>query len=460
MTARTTDDRAPEAADAPTTGAPAAATAPGPAPTGGRLRSLVSRFVPPAPIAPQISALLGDPPDVAVRAYDGSRSGPDDAAATLDFVRPTAFTRLLSAPGELGFGRAIVSGDLAIKGDLLGTLELRHHLNEGRGKWYMIRALLRLAITSGAPLKRLAPPPEEVRVKGHEHTKRYDEEAVSQHYDAGNDFYRLMLGPSMAYTCAVWENPDVGLDAAQEAKFELVCKKLDLKPGMRVLDVGCGWGSFLIHAAKHHGVRGVGVTLSSEQAAFANKAIAEAGLSDQVEVQVKDYRDVDDGPYDAVASIGIIESIGHDQLDVYANHLYGLLRPGGRLLTHGVTAKVGGPNRIDPRGFLYRYCFPGGAVHELSAVVDSHEKAGFEVRHIESLRESYALTCRAWMRNLEDNWDEARALVGEGRIHVWHLYITACINHFHKWNGTLTHTLAVKNRDGSTSDMPLRPNWG
>jgi cyclopropane-fatty-acyl-phospholipid synthase len=412
-----------------------------------------------APIAPQVWSLLGEPDDIAVRAFDGSRAGPSDPAATFDFRSPTAFTRLLGAPGELGFGRAIVAGDLEIEGDLLAALELRHRLNAMRGSRELVAALFRLVRSSGAPLRRLPPPPEEVRMRGRVHSKRRDKDAVSHHYDVGNEFYRLFLGPTMTYSCAVWADPAVGLDAAQEAKHALVAGKLGLRPGMRLLDVGCGWGGMLLHAATHHGVSGVGITLSQEQAALARKRIADAGLSDRVEIRVQDYRDVDDGPFDAISSIGMVEHVGAGQLETYTRALYGLLVPGGRLLNHGIAVPHGVPGTLNPRSFVHRYIFPDGEVADIGAVVAAIQAAGFEVRHDENIREHYALTLRAWLRNLEENWDEAVRLVGVGRARVWRLYLAGYVVTFESHKLQVHQVVASRVTAGGRSGLPLRPDW-
>jgi cyclopropane-fatty-acyl-phospholipid synthase len=404
--------------------------------------------------------LLGEPDDLAVTAYDGSSAGPSRPAATLDVREATAFTRLLAAPGEMGFARALIAGDLVIEGDLLVALELRHRLNAGRGSVTMVRDLLRLVRSSRAPLRRLAPPPEEVRPRGRRHSRTRDAEAVSHHYDVGNDFYRLLLGPTMAYSCAVWADPGVGVDAAQDAKHALVAGKLGLRPGQRVLDVGCGWGGMLLHAATHHGVTGVGITLSQEQAARARERIAGAGLSDRVEIRVQDYRDVDDGPYDAVSSIGMVEHVGSAQLDEYAACLFRQLRPGGRLLNHGITGRFGTAGPMDPKGFMQRYIFPDAEFQDISQVTAALQRAGFEVRHLENLREHYALTLRSWLANLETGWDQAVDLVGIGRARVWRLYLAGCIVGFEDRRTELHQVLAVRNDARGHNQLPLRPDWG
>jgi cyclopropane-fatty-acyl-phospholipid synthase len=236
----------------------------------------------------------------------------------------------------------------------------------------------------------------------------------------------------MVYSCAVWGEgpfPDnnglpAGLDGAQKAKLDLVCRKLGLKPGMRVLDVGCGWGSFALHAAQSYGVTVVGVTLSSEQAVFARKRAAEAGLTEKIDIRVQDYRDIDDGPFDAISSIGMSEHVGREQMPHYAQVLHGLLRPGGRLLNHAISWNAG-PTKPDPDSFIPRYVFPDGEMLSLGEVVTALEGGGFEVLDVEALRRHYALTLRAWVRRLETNWDEAVGLTSLGRARIWRLYMAS-----------------------------------
>jgi cyclopropane-fatty-acyl-phospholipid synthase len=261
----------------------------------------------------------------------------------------------------------------------------------------------------------------------------------------------------MTYSCAVWEDPSVGLDAAQEAKYDLICRKLGLVPGMRLLDVGCGWGGMAMHAARNYGVRAVGVTLSREQADLARRRVADAGLTDCVEIRLADYREVDDGPYDAISSIGMFEHVGEDQLGTYFSRMYALLAPQGRLLNHGISRPAGvGP--IKPNSFTARYVFPDGELEEIGTVVSAIQHAGLEVRHLESLREHYALTLRAWVRNLEENYPEGVRLGGAGRARVWRLYLASSALGFERGELEIHQTLAVR-ADAGTSGMPWRPDW-
>src|SRR5438067_7046561 len=321
-------------------------------------------------IAAMVEDLLGGDLPVAVEAYDGSRAGPSDPPATLIVRSPTALQRILTAPGELGFGRAYVAGDLDFEGDIWAILGLRERMPSVKLSPAQWLTFARLVGTTG--LKRPAPPPEEAHLRGRVHSKSRDAAAIAHHYDVSNDFYRLVLGSTMTYSCAVWAHPSTTLAEAQEAKYELICRKLDLQPGMRLLDIGCGWGGMAIHAARHHGVPAVGVTLSSRQAELAEKRVAEAGLDSVVEIRMQDYRDVADGPYDAISSIGMFEHVGLSQVKRYFDRVYAVLRPQGRFLNHAIGRPPfeGGRARFS-RGFIDRYVFPDGELHEVGTIVSA-----------------------------------------------------------------------------------------
>jgi cyclopropane-fatty-acyl-phospholipid synthase len=414
-------------------------------------------------VARTLEAVLGPDLPIAVRAYDGSRLGPADAPATLVIRSPNVFRRLVTAPGELGLGRAYVSGELDVEGDLYVALAaLRDRIPDlrafGARQWAEVLGLAGSSLARSG-LKPLPIPPEEVHLRGVRHSKERDAAAMAHHYDVSNAFYAIVLGPSMTYSCAVWERPDITLEQAQAAKYELVCRKLGLEPGMRLLDVGCGWGGMVLHAPIHHGVRAVGVTFSRRQAEWAEKAVAEAGLAERVQIRYQDYRDVADGPFDAISSIGMFEHVGLSQLRTYFGGLARLLRPGGRLLNHGISRPPNsGRTRFRRNSFIDRYVFPDGELHEVGTVVSTIQRSGLEVRHLESLREHYALTLRAWVRNLEARWDEAAADVGLGRARVWRLYMAASALNFEAGRTQVHQVLAVR-LDGGRSGMALRPRF-
>jgi cyclopropane-fatty-acyl-phospholipid synthase len=311
-------------------------------------------------------------------------------------------------------------------------------------------------------------PPEEIVPHGIRHSIRRDKQAVSHHYDVGNAFYEMVLGSSMSYSCARFVDASTSLEEAQAAKHELICRKLGLDdevfrsgnrgPRPRLLDVGCGWGSMAIHAATHHDVDVVGVTISDEQAAYARRRVADLGLDDRVEIRIQDYRTVRDGPFDAISSIGMAEHVGHKRMRTYFDTLHDLLRPGGRLLNHAISS-VGGA-RMAERGFIHRYVFPDGELLDVGVTALEMEKAGFEIRDVENLREHYATTLRHWVANLERNWTDAVALVGEGRARVWRLYMCGSINGFDEGRIQLHQTLGVRRHaDGHSEMPPTRRYW-
>jgi cyclopropane-fatty-acyl-phospholipid synthase len=408
-------------------------------------------------LADAIAELLGDDLPIRIECYDGSALGPPQAPARLLVRSPDALAYMLTAPGDLGFGRAYVSGALELDGDIFAALALRHQLPSVRIDAHSWITIARLAGLSG--LRRPPLPREEAQLHGRRHSRDRDSAAIAHHYDVSNDFYAIVLGPSMTYSCAVWPAPDTTLEEAQAAKHDLICRKLGLRPGMRLLDVGCGWGSLAVHAAQHYGVSVVGVTLSRRQAEYAIDAVKEARVDDQVEIRVQDYRDVSDGPFDAISSVGMFEHVGAARLDEYFSCLYSLVRPQGRLLNHGISRTPGRRSRFGRRSFINRYVFPDGELHEIGTVVSRVQRAGFEVRHVENLREHYARTLRAWVANLDAGWDEAVALAGVGRARIWRLYMAASAVNFEDGPIQVHQTLAVR-ADGGVSEMPARPDWG
>jgi len=341
-------------------------------------------------------------------------------------ARPMRSAASCGPPTSRGIGRAYVAGEVDLDGDVFEILaRLRDGVTDGLClDWRSLPA----AITAGRRglLGRPLPaPPEKSRPRGRRHSRRRDFAAISHHYDVGNEFYSLVLGPSMTYSCARFEDEGTTLEAAQASKHELVCRKLGLheRLGMRLLDVGCGWGSMAIHAATHHEASAVGITISQAQADLARRRVDEAADADRVEIRVQDYRDLSHERFDAISSIGMFEHVGKAQMATYFETLRALLGPGGRLLNHAISSCRG--SRLGRRSFMHRYVFPDGELLDVGDVALAMESAGFEVRDVESLREHYARTLRAWVANLEGHWDTAVAQAGPGRARVWELYMAA-----------------------------------
>jgi len=416
---------------------------------------------------------MGIPIPVHVRCWDGSEAGPD-SDVTVVFRNRRAVRRVLWSPNELGLVRAYVSGDLEIEGDAfrlltlpdlvdrLGTLSVR-----GSDRGTVLKSLATFVRLGGLGLRPTPPSVEVARRRGAKHSKARDASSVSHHYDVGNDFYRLFLGPTMVYSCGYWDQRSDDRDAigtleeAQNEKLDLVCRKLGLQSGMRLLDVGCGWGSLAIHAAEKYDVSVVGVTLSHEQAEWAQARVSEAGLSDLIEIRVQDYRDVVDGPFDAISSIGMSEHVGDSALSEYAQHLLDLLRPEGRLLNHAIASVRSLTGTGNSSGLIENYIFPDGEVLPLSRTLDAFERAGLEVRDVEALREHYALTLRAWVGRLRDSWDDAIRLAGAERARTWLLYLAASALGFEeKGRLTIHQVLAVRPSDDGSSGLPrTRALW-
>ncbi|RJL34454.1 SAM-dependent methyltransferase [Bailinhaonella thermotolerans] len=403
-------------------------------------------------------------PDAGVRfsAYDGSTAGSPDADVEIVVRSPIALAYVAQSPGEVGLARAYVSGHINVNGDMYTLLSRMASIAIDdvplSRKIDILRQIGLKPLTMRVPL-----PPQEVKRSrlsqlGRRHAKGRDAEAIHHHYDVSNRFYEWVLGPSMAYTCAVFPKEDATLEEAQYTKFDLVARKLDLKPGMRLLDVGCGWGGMVMHAAKHYGVKALGVTLSRQQAEWAQKAIAEAGLSELAEVRFMDYRDVTESRFDAVSSIGLTEHIGKDNLPSYFSFLYDKLKPGGRLLNHCITRPNGFEPNIRASGFINRYVFPDGELESPGYLIERMNDAGFEIRHEENLREHYAKTLTHWCENLDAHWDEAVKEVGRGTARVWRLYMAGSRLGFEVNKIQLHQVLGVKLHQGGEAGMPLRPS--
>jgi len=409
-----------------------------------------------APLAEVFDRVTGSGAGIEFRAYDASRAGPPDAAVRVDIRSPRAVSYLVQGRNDLGLARAYVSGGLEVHGDLHDALRRLWRVNEGN---VPVRERLRALRAIGLwALRPVEPPPQEARLRGRRHSKRRSAVAASHHYDVSNRFYEWILGPSMVYTCAV--HPDAGatLDEAQFAKHALACRKLGLRPGMRLLDVGCGWGGMVLHAAQHYGVEALGVTISRRQVEWARRAIAEAGLSGQAEVRCLDYRDVPESGFDAVSSIGLTEHVGKAQLAAYFAFLHDKLRPQGRLLNHCITRPSNRYPLLLRDGFIDRYVFPDGELLAPGHIISAMHDAGFELRHEENLREHYARTLASWEANLDAHWSEAVAEVGEGRARVWRLYLAGSRVSFEDRWLELHQTLGVR-ADGGQAAMPPRPDW-
>jgi cyclopropane-fatty-acyl-phospholipid synthase len=415
-----------------------------------------------AAVAPLLSHFFGGPPPVRVQFWDGTSLGPDKGD-TLQVRTPDAVRRMLWSPGELGLARAYVAGDLAFEGDIFQMLALLHAAFPSRvrsGTRLPLQAL-KAAQRLGALGRPISPPPEEAAPRGRLHSRNRDAQAVRHHYDVGNDFYALVLGPTMTYSCARFAPGADTLEAAQDSKHDLICRKLGLpdRTGQWVLDVGCGWGSFAIHAARHYGARVVGVTLSPAQVESARDRVAASGLQRHVEIRLQDYRELRGEAFDGIASVGMFEHVGSSRSAEYFGTMRRLLGPQGRLLNHAISS-VGG-SRIGSRSFIGRYVFPDGELLDVGQVVLAMEEAGFEVRDVESLREHYAKTLRAWVGNLQQHWEAAVAEVGVRRARVWQLYMAASANGFEDGGISVHQVLGVPSTPDGKSGMPsTRGDWG
>ena len=336
-----------------------------------------------------------------------------------------ALGHVLRAPGQLGIGRAYVSGALDVD-DVDAALDLLDDWQPPALDGTTRTRLAAAALVASGPLSALRAGPvagAELRPRGRRHSQERDQRSVRHHYDVANAFFALFLDESMTYSCAIFSRGAQTLEEAQRTKLELVCTKLRLEPGQRVLDVGCGWGSFAIHAAREHRVRVTGVTLSQPQAALARERAHAAGVGDRVDIRVMDWRDLAQAPFDAISSIGMVEHVGSANIDAYAARLATLLLPGGRLLNHGIARMRHGESEAG--AFSERFVFPGAAPLHLSRIAFAAERAGLAIEHVEGFPEDYAQTLRHWATRLDDRLDEARRLAGEERVRVWRLYLRA-----------------------------------
>ncbi|CCW15371.1 cyclopropane-fatty-acyl-phospholipid synthase [Rhodococcus aetherivorans] len=416
-------------------------------------------------LAQILETVTGGELPVRFTAYDGSSAGPTDAPYGLRLTSTRGTTYLATAPGDLGMARAYVSGDLEAEGVHPGNpYELLKALGDLHFQRPPALTLAQIARSLGLEtLKPIAPPPQEHLprwrrfAEGLRHSRSRDAEVIHHHYDVSNAFYERVLGPSMTYTCALFDSETQSLEDAQENKYRLVFEKLRLQPGDRLLDIGCGWGGMVRYAARR-GVKVLGVTLSSEQAEWAQKAIAEEGLTDLAEVRFSDYRDVPETGFDAISSIGLTEHIGVQNYPAYFRRLHEKLREGGLLLNHCITRPVNrGP--VKAGGFIDRYVFPDGELTGSGRIITEVQDVGFEVLHEENLRQHYALTLKGWCENLVADWDACVAEVGEGTARVWGLYMAGSRLGFERNVVQLHHVLAVKLGPDQEPNVPLRPWW-
>jgi cyclopropane-fatty-acyl-phospholipid synthase len=412
-----------------------------------------------ASLCREIESALPDRP-FAIEFWDGEKVKPSNGAGpTIRFLTPRAIAHVLRSPGQLGLGRAYVCGDIETD-DLDGVIALigRWHAPpmSARSRARLLAAAVRAAGVQRPP----SPPAAELRPRGRLHTRRRDAAAVRHHYDVSNEFFALFLDESMTYSCALFEEGVETLEEAQRAKLDVICRKLALEEGQRVLDIGCGWGSFVIHAAREYGVSALGITLSEPQARLANERVRAAGLEDRVEIRVQDYRELE-GRFDAVISIGMVEHVGERQIDEYARVIERVLAPEGSVLNHGIVrvsaqkrgAHVGGE-------FSNRYVFPDGELLNLSRMQSGFERAGFETLHIEDLHTDYAETLRHWITRLDENLDEAERLAGPERLRVWRLYLRAARNSFEVGDNAVYQLLCTRPLTEPASSTPTGARRG
>ncbi len=373
------------------------------------------------PLRVALAEALPDRP-FRIELWDGTSLPAANGGPTFTLRSPQALGHVLRSPGQLGVGRAYVTGALDID-SVDAALELLDGWNpppiEPRSRLRIAAAAVRAGALRAVPRV----PDAELRPRGRRHSIARDQRSVRHHYDVSNEFFQLFLGDDMTYSCAIFSRGATTLEEAQEAKLELVCTKLGLQAGMRLLDVGCGWGSFAVHAATRHGVHVTGITLSEPQAIRARERAREAGVADKVEIRVQDYRELAGESFDRVASIGMVEHVGAVNIDAYTAQLANVLKPGGVVLNHGIARVRHGDPEAGP--FSERFVFPDAAPLHLSRVTASFERTNTVIDHVEGFAPDYAETLRHWARNLDDRIDEATALAGEERVRVWRLYLRA-----------------------------------
>ncbi len=418
-------------------------------------------------VAQVFDRYLGIASGLRVESYDGS-SGGDPSGRVVRLRSPRALNYLLTSPDSVGLARAYLTDELSIEGMDEGNPYDELTLFDGgqaprRPRLRDLPELAAFVRQTGLHVPELpreeAPHAWRRLAYGLRHGRLRDAEAIKHHYDVSNAFYRLVLGPSMTYTCAAYPSASATLEEAQSYKYDLVARKLGLAPGMRLLDVGCGWGGMVRHAVRHYGVTALGVTLSRAQADWGSARIREQGLADRAEIRHADYRDVTERGFDAVSSIGLTEHIGVRRYPAYFGFLRDRLRDEGRLLNHCITWPENTHPGMPRDAFVDRYVFPDGELSGSGNIVRVMEDEGFEVRHQENLREHYARTCQAWSENLSANWEACVGLAGLGRARVWGLYLAGSRLNFERNIIQLHQVLASRTSREGASGFGLRPTW-
>lgn len=408
--------------------------------------------------------MLGEyhPRDFAVRLWDGSQWGPEPGQPerfTLIIKHPGALRRMFWPPGEISLAEAYIYDDFDIEGEIGAVFPLADDLLTRQRSLAESLRQARQILSLPAGRRRTQTGRGAARLRGIRHSKARDPKAVTYHYDVPGDFYALWLDERMVYSCAYFATQDEDLDSAQGRKLDYICRKLRLSRGERLLDIGCGWGALVAHAAGRYGVSALGVTLSEPQAELANERIRRAGLEDRCRVEVRDYREIEDwGAYDKLVSVGMFEHVGEARLPDYFSRAYRLLRPGGTFLNHGISRNPGTPTRRGPT-FISRYVFPDGELVPVGATISAAENSGFEARDVESLREHYSLTLGHWVRRLEESADEAHRIVDETTYRVWRLYMSGSAHGFLTERINIYQALLSK-PDRGESGLPLtRDDW-
>ncbi len=428
-------------------------------------RPLRNRSAPEAVVERVHATLESHGVSIPVRLWNGRELGPDDAGYRVVLNEPWSLRRMLLPPNDLSAGEAYIFGAVDVEGSMVSAL----HDASAAAKKVQLGWLTRASLARDL-LSLPQPPPDEgtrrrARLRGRLHSKSRDSEAVRFHYDVGNEFYKLFLGEHLVYSCAYFSDGDpedpaddpTALDRAQIRKLDMICRKLRLSEGERFLDIGCGWGSLVLHAARHYGVSAVGITLSTQQAELARERVQAAGLDDRVEIRVQDYRDVE-GTFDAIASIGMFEHVGEPRFSTYFERAYELLRPGGRFLNHAIT--TGRRMQIrdvaaDSGSFLNAYVFPDGTLAPAHVAVTHLERAGFELIDVHQLRRHYARTLRHWLHNLEGNLTAARQTVGEVTYRIWRAYMAGSVVGFETGDLGVIQVLGTRGQ----ADLPLERGW-